>query len=273
MTNNEILQASLLDIIFENRNKDYGAYALRRGYNHRLLIAIGTAMSVILLFVFISMLEKNNETIVTRDNTPGIEIRQIELPKDNPKEPENPKEVVKPKQAEKIATIQYVNKIEIKPDDQVKVTTPDISELSGKLISTKTTEGNPDDGKTKPVEMPVIDPGTGNNTESASPENDFIERNPEFPGGPEALQRFLSGNLSTPEELEAGEKKMVQIRFKVDKDGTVSTLEIVKSGGNEFDREVIRVCRKMPRWKPAVQNGVNVPVSYVLPVTFIGVEQ
>jgi protein TonB len=66
---------------------------------------------------------------------------------------------------------------------------------------------------------------------------------------------------------------MVQIRFKVDKDGVVSDLEISRSGGSEFDREVIRVCKKMPRWKPAVQNGFNVPVNYMLPVTFIGAEQ
>jgi len=67
--------------------------------------------------------------------------------------------------------------------------------------------------------------------------------------------------------------RTVQIRFKVDKDGMVSTLEILASGGSEFDNEVARVCKKMPRWNPAIQNGINVPVSYVLPVTFIGVEQ
>jgi protein TonB len=59
----------------------------------------------------------------------------------------------------------------------------------------------------------------------------------------------------------------------VDKDGSVNTFEIVTSGGREFDNEVVRVCKKMPRWIPALQNGINVPVSYVLPVTFIGVEQ
>jgi periplasmic protein TonB len=65
----------------------------------------------------------------------------------------------------------------------------------------------------------------------------------------------------------------VQIKVKVDKDGAVNTFEIVTSGGSEFDREVVRVCKKMPRWTPAVQNGINVPVNYVLPVTFIGTEE
>jgi periplasmic protein TonB len=83
----------------------------------------------------------------------------------------------------------------------------------------------------------------------------------------------LGKNLSTPDALEAGERKVVQIKFKVDKDGSVTSFEIVTSGGGEFDREVVRVCKKMPRWTPAIQNGINVPVSYVLPVTFIGLEE
>jgi periplasmic protein TonB len=96
---------------------------------------------------------------------------------------------------------------------------------------------------------------------------------PEFPGGQEALMKFLSRNLDTPDELESGDKKMVRARFKVDVDGRVSLVEIVQTGGALFDKEVIRVCKKMPRWKPAIQNGEAVPMSYVLPVTFLGVDQ
>ena len=75
------------------------------------------------------------------------------------------------------------------------------------------------------------------------------------------------------EELTEGKKRMVQVRFKIDKEGVVSSLEIYKSGGEVFDKEVIRVCKKMPRWKPAMQNGITIPVSYVIPVTCIVSEQ
>jgi protein TonB len=85
------------------------------------------------------------------------------------------------------------------------------------------------------------------------------------------MKKFIARYLNTPEQLEDGEKKVVKIRFKVDKDGAVNTFEIVTSGGDLFDSEVLRVCKKMPRWTPAIQNGINVPVSYVLPITFIGV--
>ena len=268
MTNKEILKADLLDIVFENRNKDYGAYALRRGYNHRLLAAIGAAMSVILLFIFIGGFGRKNTAAVPVNRTERIvEIKEVNLAKEKPKEPEKTKEQPKP------ATEKYVSKIAIKPDDKVKEKLPDIADLDNKLISDKKQVGTPDDGIPKKTE-PVVT-GTGNTGGTTEPINTFKpeEKDPQFPGGPEALKKFLANNLETPGELQDGEKKTVLIRFKVDKDGAVTTFEIVTSGGNEFDREVVRVCKKMPHWTPALQNGINVPVSYMLPVTFIGVEQ
>jgi len=273
MTNKEILKADLLDIIFETRNKDYGAYALRRGYNHRLLTAMGAALSVILLFVLIEMIGKKNvSSSPLSRNERIVEITEVKLPKEKLKEPEKPKEAIQP--VKKTATEKFVSKIEIKPDDKVKEKLPDQNSLDDKLISDKTQDGIKDDGIPKAKEKP-LETGNGNNTGSAQTQPDFTpnERNPEFPGGPEALKRFLAKNLTTPSDLEDGEKKTVHIRFKVDKDGAVNTFEIITSGGNEFDNEVVRVCKKMPHWIPALQNGINVPVSYVLPVTFIGVEQ
>jgi periplasmic protein TonB len=275
MTSKEIMKADLLDIIFEKRNKDYGAYALRRRYNHRLLTALGAAMSVILMFVFINAMgKKQGSSVPLPKNERIVEITEIKLPEIKPKEPEKPKakEVIKP--VEKIATQKYVSKIEIKPDDKVKETLTDVASLNDKLISDKTQDGKKDDEIPKAIEKPGK---TGNDNVNVvtekQPEFIPVEKDPEFPGGPEALKRFLSNNLSTPSDLEDGEVKTVHIRFKVDKDGSVKNFEIITSGGNAFDNEVVRVCKKMPRWIPALQNGVNVPVSYVLPVTFIGVEQ
>jgi protein TonB len=271
MTNEKILQSDILDILFEKRNKEYGAYALRRGYNHRLLVAIGIAMTVLVLFVFTSMAmgKKESYVPVTKKQT-IVEIQEIKLEK--PKEPEKPKE--QPKPVEKIATQKFVSKIEIKPDDKVKEKMPDFKSLDSSLISDKTVKGKTDNGIPKKIEEPIVN-NNGNGEKPDVTEKEFKpqEKEPEFPGGPEALKRFLANNLQTPGELGDGERKVVKVRFKVDKDGAVNTFEIITSGGNEYDREVVRVCKKMPRWIPALQNGVNVPVSYVLPVTFIGVEQ
>ena len=275
MTNKEILKADLLDIIFEHRNKDYGAYAIRRGYNHRLLTAMAAAMSVILLFVFINAFGKKNisSAPLNRDDR-IVEITEVKMFKERPKEPEKTIEAKKP--IEKIASKKFISSIAIKPDNLVKETLPDLISLENKTISDKTEDGKEEVGIPPEKEKPIENGnGEGDNTVITASQPQFVanEREPEFPGGPDALKRFLSKNLTTPSDLEDGEKKTVHIRFKVDKDGAVNSFEIITSGGNEFDNEVVRVCKKMPRWIPALQNGIHVPVSYVLPVTFIGVEQ
>lgn len=275
MTNNEILNANLLDIVFENRNKDYGAYALRKGYNTRMLAALGAGLSVILLFILASAANKKENISKPVVNTKeGIVIRTIEMPKEKIKEPEKPKEVVKQKPVQKVATIKYTTPV-IKKDPDVKNMMVATKELDGKEISDKTSDGKVADNIVVLDKKPVEDPGTGTITTSGPSQPDFVaeEKDPQFPGGQEALKQFLARNLGSPGDLEEGEKKVVKVKFKVEKDGSVTALEIVSSGGNDFDREVVRVCKKMPRWIPAVQNGINVPVSYVLPVTFIGTEE
>ena len=75
-----------------------------------------------------------------------------------------------------------------------------------------------------------------------------------------------------PDDLQAGEKKKVLIRFQVDADGSVTGFEVLQSAGNTYDNEVIRVLKKMPKWKPAIQNNLPVSRSFTQPVIFMGVE-
>ena len=273
MTNKEILQASVLDIVFEHRNKEYGAYALRKGYDKRLLVSLAAALSLIVLFALFSGLKRNTASVSTvTEKKETVVLHEVVLLPEKKKEPEQVQKP-KPPAAPKVASRQYVSKIVIKPDADVKKVLPDMRDLADKKIDDKNVDGRPDDGITKPVDKKEPETGNGNAGPSApAPDFNAIEKQPEFPGGEEALRRFLASNLQSPSELESGEKKVVRIRFKVDKDGSVNTFEIVTSGGDEYDREVVRVFKKMPRWKPALQNGMNVPVSYMMPVTFIGME-
>lgn len=277
MTNQEILQASLLDIIFDKRNKDYGAYALRKSYNKRLILSMITALILAFLFLMLASFNKRNGTemipIIKKDS---VIIHTYEIPPPpKPKEPEKPKipnEPVKP--LLKSSQTKFTSKMVIRKDNLVKVTqVPVNAELKKAVISTQNVMGEKNSiAPTTEIKKSGNGPNTTNETENDS---GFIPREtaPEFPGGPDALARFLKINLITPEELQIGEKKTVQVRYKVGDDGFVSNVEIVKSGGELFDKEVIRVCKKMPRWKPANQNGKNIAVFYILPVTFIGVEQ
>lgn len=270
MTNNTLLTASLDDILFEHRNKAYGAYALRKGYNARLLSALGAGMSLMLLFAILGMARgHNNAAPAGPGKQEGMIIRQVELPKEKPPVPEKPKEVEKQKPAEKIATVKYISHIKI--EKEVKTTVASQDDLDGKQVGDKNTDGKKADGTV--VLTPQPGTGTGNPVPEAR-QADFTaqERSPEFPGGPEALRKFLARNLVSPGNLELGEVKTVRVRFKVDKDGAVNAFEVIGSAGEDFDGEVVRVCRKMPRWIPALQNGINVPVNYVLPVTFVGSE-
>jgi len=274
MTNKEILQASVLDIIFEHRNKDYGAYALRKEYNKRLLTALGAASSIVLLFVITSMTRNNSiSSAPVKKEKEEMVIRSIEMPRPKPKEPEQPKEVVKVKAVtKKIAQAKFTAPPRIV--EKVKDPIASVEDLKNKLVSAQNVIGEPEDKKVKEI-VPPVETGTGSGLSQPEKGTEFIieERDPEFPGGAEAMRKFLARYLTTPDVLQAGEKKVVRVRFKVDKDGSVNTFEIVTSGGSQFDGEVVRVCKKMPRWMPAIQNGINVPVSYVLPVTFIGVEE
>ena len=84
---------------------------------------------------------------------------------------------------------------------------------------------------------------------------------------------FLQRNLNAPSELEPGEKKTVSIRFFVSVDGAITDFEIVQSAGKTFDSEVIRVLKKMPKWRPAIQHGQPIARAFTQPVTFVGMEE
>jgi len=263
MTNKELLQASLLDILFDGRNKEYGAYSLRKSYSQRLGFSLAIGMSLILLFIFLNSFKGKTERVEPKKK-PDVTLTTIVIP-DEPIEPPPPQPEVPPP----VAAADFTNMVVV-PDDKADDYINSIDDLDGKQISTDNAEGERYDKVLveEVVPPPVI-------IEKKEPEVYVPKPSsaPEYPGGMEALRKFLGNNLRTPDELQAGETKVVRAKFMVAKDGTISTIEIVASGGNEYDKEVMRVCRKMPRWKPAIQNGEPATMSYVLPVTFMGLEQ
>jgi protein TonB len=273
MTNKELLNANLLDIVFDNRNKEYGAYALRRGYNKRMLISLSAGLFLILLFILFTSFRQKDENISKQPiDHPHTVVVEIKPPL--PDKPEIKKSLPKPALpvAPKIATAQFVN-IKIVPNEQVKKPLVEQTEFDSKQIDDKESTGVEETDKVVIKERPDDGTGAGKEPVDETLLSAPSYSAPEYPGGQEALSRFLSQNLATPNNLETGEKKMVRVRFKVDTDGAVTGFEIEQTAGSEYDKEVIRVCKKMRRWKPALQNGTAVPVSYVLPVTFIGMEQ
>ena len=275
MTKKEIMQASLLDIVFDNRNKDYGAYELRREYPFRLIIALSSSLAFIfLIFLLSSFTSDRKPGLINKPDEHLFVVKTFELPPDQPKESKILKS--KPAYKQPTASIRYSSHVIIEKDKKLKATDmPDVNDLIDNDISTITVEGPKKDSQFIPYKPVPKNDGNGIIEETIIPAVTIIfsQSKPEFPGGDDALMRFFDRNLNTPDELTEGNRKLVQVRFRVNKDGMVSSLEIIKSGGEVFDKEVIRVCKKMPRWKPAMQNGIQVPVSFVLPVTFIAYDQ
>lgn len=263
MTNKEILQSDLLEILFENRNKEYGAYTLRRNYNHNMGIALGCALSiVVVLILFNSFSEKNGGNIIKSKPSDPVKLTDYN---------QHPEKPIKPE----IRPVKQVKNVGIKivPYEVPQPEVPDQSQFNEAVISDKNEQGVTPIGMENGIDAPEIsDPAT----EQSKHENTIIDKREiaaSYPGGPQAFSDFLSRNLIAPEELESGEKKTVMVRFLVDVDGYISKIEIIQSAGKNFDKEVIRVLHKMPKWNPAEQNGHKVAIAFSQPVTFVGIEQ
>jgi protein TonB len=267
MTNKEILQADMLDILFEHRNKLYGAYALRKTYSHRLGLALGVALSIVLLFVLMSFIKKEDKNNGSFKDDRSMKLIDVNMQKDEIKNPEPPKEQPKPP----VATVDYqqFNIVEDDKADKEIVTMTDIADAD---ISNKTVDGEKPDGLAN-VKTESTGDGGGEKKQDVQGEPPLPSHEPNFPGGPAAWLSFLQKYLQAPEDLEPGQRIEVQVRFWVDVDGSVSRPEIIKSGGGSFDKEVLRVLKKMPKWEPALQAGRPIAVAYQQPVIFMGVEQ
>ena len=267
MNAENILRSDVLDIIFENRNKQYGAYELRRQYDKRLYKALGVTLALVLSFIagdYIRRHFNNNENV----SGPIIKIedsvilKTYEIPEEKPKP--------KPVQEKPPASVRNVVPT-IVPDDKAKDTMPPIEILENRVISDQTIEGPPptSDAQTAAPQTP---PGTGTAPEPAPAEPDIFvapEVYPEFPGGTSALLRFLGKNLQVPEDvIEAGQRVKVPVKFVVNKDGVLSDIEFPVPANEAFLKEIKRVMAKMPKWKPGSQHGRPVNVYFTIPIIF-----
>ncbi len=264
MTSQQILQSDLLDILFEKRNKLYGAYRLRKNYTTELLKAIGGTSIVVLLLIFTMPSSANVKT--TKADKDSVVVSLVNLP-----ELKKPDPIPKPRPpvVQQVKTEVFFDKIKTVDHADPIATQKDLTNVA--LGDTKIA-GSVDSGIPSPPQEPVS-PGLGKDNSPQDKEKDLITRQPQFPGGATAWLKFLNNNLHSPQDLEAGEKKTVVIKFHVDVDGTITNFQVMQSGGDAFDSEVIRVLKKMPRWTPALQAGQPIAVPFSQPVTFVGLEE
>jgi protein TonB len=268
MNAEKILQSNLLDILFENRNKQYGAYALRRQYNKQLYKALGFIFLITVLMLLLSQVRK----VVEKSFIYKIKETEITvLPPEIPRPPVVPKAPAPRPAGANAATVPFTNNLRITKDSM------DIIPLPANLDSVAIgSVSSPGDGK-KIIGQgagPIV--GRGENTviEAIDKEKPlpFAEVMPAFPGGKNALQKFLEKNLKSPADIEEGDFVSVKIKFIVGYDGVLKGFELVEDGGKLFNNEVIRVLKKMPQWIPGKSKGENVSVYYTIPVKFTAAE-
>ena len=265
-----ILTADILDILFDGRNKEYGAYDLRRTYKRRLTLSITVMLSVIcLLFIGFAFAGKNKKL------PPEFEPKVIELasitPPVQPVEPPPPPPPPKMPEPPKVEILKFTPP-KIVPDNEVK---KDEMPETEKMVDTKIGNFNQDGVKDEGLVAPPIETGDkGIIVAPQKEEEDWnktftkVEIESEYPGGPRAWQRFLRDNLRFPDEAaDAGVEGFVVVQFIVDVEGNVSDVVAV-SGPQELRAEAIRVIKRSGKWTPAIQNNNKVKSYKKQPLGF-----
>src|SRR6187399_1177868 len=261
---------SIDDIVFEGRNKSYGAFLLRRIYDKHMSRAMISGVLFFLLVIsspqIIAMIKgflpEKKEVLTMK------EVTLAEPPPIDPKKPPPPPppEVKPPPIKEQISFVPPV----VMKDEDVKdeEDPPPIDSLKDKEIAVITMKGDSsgrDVSLDEPVEIsaPVLE-----EPKEEEPFK-FVEQMPTFPNGETAMMKYLRDNIKYPNiARENNIEGRVIVQFVVSKDGDIKNAKVVRGIGGGCDQEALRVVNAMPRWVPGKHNGRSVPVTFTLPILF-----
>ena len=259
------------ELIFKDRNKEYGAYDMRldtpKRHNLATLIVIAVVILVITLPMLIKFItpERENKIVVNEVTTlaklPEAEIKRNEelQPMMKPTTPPPPLK----------STIKFTAPVikkdeEVGEEDEIK-SQDELAARGNVAISIADVKGNDEiDGQDIADFKDFVAP-------EVEEEEVYIivEQMPGFPGGEEALLKYISDHMEYPTmAIERGIEGRVTVRFVVNKDGYVENVEVIRGVHELLDKEAVRVIKSLPRWNPGKQNGVAVAVYYNIPVNF-----
>ncbi len=274
MSKIDLISSDWVDLVFEGRNKAYGAYRLRKSTTKRNILAM-VAVVLLLIVAFIILTVKNfvDEQRAKVAMTQVAELTNYDQPKKKAEVKQKKVEVEPERVVERVkSSIKFTAPVikkdeEVKPDEELKT--------QDELMSTKTAigtfdvKGNDDaNGEILKAKDVIAEPEPPKHEE----ENkvfDIVEQQPLFPGGPAALMKYLSENTKYPVVAqENGVQGRVTVQFVVEKDGSISDVHVLRGVDPSLDKEAVRVVKSMPRWTPGKQNGITVRVNYRVPVLF-----
>lgn len=263
METRKILSSSLLDILFDGKNKNYGAYELRKNYNQRisssLIITFSVIGTLLCVFSFGREIDPSKPIIVSTEIT-LTEIQKEEVKPTPPPPPPKEIETTAPK------TIKFTTPIIVENPDEPP---PAQVDIRGAQISIQTRDG--DTCQVAPIpEGPF---GDGITDKPSEPEIfEKVEIEASFPGGMEKWARYLERSLfgTNPSDEGAPEGTFTTIvQFVVDVDGSISNVVSLTNHGYGMEEAAIRTIKKGPKWNPAIQNGRQVKAYRKQMITFV----
>lgn len=262
----------MLDIIFANRNKAYGAYQLRRDYPKYLGRALVFGLGLIILVFAAPLIMQAVSGLIPKEKPVDV-VAELGPPPDidpnNPPPPPPPPPPTPPPPTR--STVKFVPPV-IKKDEEVQEEEQKaVEEILDKKedIGTEDKKGN-DEAPPTVDENPSLDPVIeAPKVEEKTYEMFDIQKEPSFPGGLQEMYKWLNKNVEYPEMAkESGTSGQVVLTFVVGKDGSISDVNIVKDIGGGCGKSVKSTVEKMPKWSPGEANGHPVKVRYTLPFKF-----
>ena len=269
-----------VDMVFAGKNKEYGAYQLRKGTSGRniksLLILVIAAALVGGFLAWKVIEQKQAEEQQAYMEAMELAKLQEQAKKEEKKKPEKVQPKIEAKKEIPVAretqkfTAPVIKKDElVKEENQVK----QMDKLDEKVaVGTENKEGVKDrtiEAVRSEIAVAAPPPPPAPKPEVATKVFDVVEEMPSFPGGSAALMSYLSSNTKYPVVAqENGVQGRVIVSFVVERDGSISDVKVARSVDPSLDREAQRVVKSMPKWKPGKQNGSAVRVKYTVPVVF-----
>jgi len=263
-------ETKMLDLIFENRNKQYGAYVLRSEQNNHTLQAMMLTTLIVIILCLVNFIAGRMHSAAPHKEV-VLDFADVQLTKQQPIKPALPQKPVE-HQASAKATVANTEK-RVVAESQAHVDSIPTNELLQQFESGLTTnlKGATDglgvsDATGTGTSIDVITTPT---TTATPPALITAEIMPQFPGGEKALLQFVARHTNYPDiERNNGIEGKVTVRFVVNADGSITNAEVLKSNSRGFGKEAMRVVALLPKFSPGRQNGKAVPVQYVLPFYF-----
>lgn len=252
-----------IELVFKGRNQTYGAYELRKLYPRNAFLGIVLSIVLFSLSVSAPLIYKLISEAIPEEKIVKVDQTNV-LEEPPPVDKNQPAPPPPPPPPPLKSTIKFTPPV-IKPDEEVPDEPPPTQEKLQEVdAGTKTVEGDPD----AEVDLSGLD-GSGEVIEEQEQAFVAVEQMPEFPGGEQALINYIAKNTKYPAiARENNIEGRVFISFVVEKDGSISNVDVIRGIGGGCDEEAKRVIKSLPSFAPGKQNGRAVRVQYNVPVNF-----